>query len=92
MGLGRGQQAPLQQDFLGHGGTGKPQQAGQFTGVHGKAQLHDRCAEARRFAGDAQVAGAGDLQPAADAGPRMAATVGCGQDSIAASASPTASW
>jgi hypothetical protein len=53
---------------LATAGPGQPQQAGQLTGIHGKAELHDRCAEACRFAGDAQVAGAGDLQPAADAG------------------------
>ena len=31
-------------------------------------------------------------RPPPTQGPRIAATVGCGQDSIAASASPTASW
>jgi hypothetical protein len=60
--------APLEQDLQQHRRADQAEQAGHLTRIHREAQLVDRRAEAARFAGDAHVAAAGDLQPATHAG------------------------
>jgi hypothetical protein len=68
IGLGGIQQAPFEQDFLRHRRPGQLEKTRQLAGIHRETQPHDRRAELRTLAGDAQVAGTGDFQPAANAG------------------------